>query len=110
MNYTLSEIAAMTGGKILGGDPDTAVTGFFTDSRKARPGLMFVPIRGENLDGHSFIASALENGAAASFTDRPMEPAGPLLLVEDCRAALQMAAQKHRERFCIPIVLSLIHI
>ncbi|MCI9225296.1 MAG: UDP-N-acetylmuramoyl-tripeptide--D-alanyl-D-alanine ligase [Acutalibacter sp.] len=104
MKYTLSEIAAMTGGKILGGDPDTAVTGFFTDSREARPGLMFVPIRGENLDGHSFIAPALEKGAAASFTDRPMEPAGPLLLVEDCRAALQMAAQKHRERFCIPIV------
>lgn len=104
MKLTLFEIAGLAGGRILRGDPGAVVTNFFTDSRCAGPGLMFVPIRGENNDGHDFIGSAFENGAAASFTDHPMEAEGPLVLVEDCRAALQRAAEKYRERFSLPIL------
>lgn len=104
MKLTLSEIAELCGGKIICGDPGTAVTNFFTDSREAKPGLMFVPIRGENNDGHDFIGSALKNGAAASFTDHPIEAPGPLVLVDDCRAALQRTAGKYRERFDLPIL------
>ena len=104
MKLTLSEIAELCGGKIICGDPGTAVTNFFTDSREAKPGLMFVPIKGENNDGHDFIGSALKNGAAASFTDHPIEAPGPLVLVDDCRAALQRTAGKYRERFDIPIL------
>ncbi len=104
MNLTLSEIAGITGGSIINGSPDTAVTNFFTDSREAKPGLMFVPIKGENTDGHDYISSALSGGAAASFTDHPVEAPGPLVLVDDCRAALQRTAEKYRERFDIPIL------
>ncbi len=104
MKLTLFEIAGLAGGRILRGDPGAVVTNFFTDSRCAGPGLMFVPIRGENNDGHDFIGSAFRNGAAASFTDHPMEAEGPLVLVEDCRAALQRAAEKYRERFSLPIL------
>lgn len=104
MKLTLSEIAGMSGGKLLSGDPNTAVTTFFTDSRQASPGAMFVPIRGENVDGHAYIPAALEGGAAASFTDHPVDCSGPLVLVDNCRAALQRTAAAYRERFRIPIV------
>lgn len=106
MKITLSEILQATGGTLLSGSPETEVTQFFTDSRQAVPGAMFVPIHGENVDGHRFIPNALAAGAEASFTDHPVEPCGDkaLVLVEDCRLALQSVAAKYRERFDIPIV------
>lgn len=104
MKLPLSEIVRLSGGTLLCGDPGTVVTTFFTDSRKASAGKMFVPIRGEKNDGHNFIVSAFEGGAAASFTDHPMEAPGPLVLVDDCRDALQQVGTTYRERFDIPIV------
>lgn len=104
MQLTLSEIAEMSGGQLLSGDGSARITDFITDSRQARPGVMFVPIRGENVDGHAYISSALAAGAAASFTDHPLEAGGPLVLVEDCRAALQRVGEAYRERFQTPII------
>ncbi len=109
MKRELGQIVRDTGGRLLGGEETAQITGFCTDSREAKPGLLFVPIRGEQVDGHRFIAAALEGGAAASFVDRAYYEAhpdctGPLLLVGDCRAAMQAAAAAYREEFSIPIV------
>lgn len=103
MKLTLAEIAEITGGKLLSGDPQTEVAHFITNSNDASSGAMFVPIHGENVDSHIYIPSALEGGAS-SFTDHPVEAAGPLVQVEDCRAALQQVAGAYRSRFHIPIV------
>ena len=34
------------------------------DTRKIKKGVWFVPVRGENFDGHDFVAEALQKGAA----------------------------------------------
>ncbi len=105
MRLKLSEIARACGGKAVAGGDDPIVASFATDSRECGPGVMFVPIRGERADGHEYIPTAFKNGAAASFTDHPLEPAaGPLVLVNDCREALQKTAAWYREQFQIPIV------
>ena len=52
MKLKLAEIAEICGGQLLSGGGSALVTGFVTDSRKACPGAMFVPIRGEHVDGH----------------------------------------------------------
>lgn len=105
MRLTINEICTAAGGTLLCGDGDTEVTGFITDSREAAPGMMFVPIRGEHTDGHTYIPSVFEKGGTATFTDHEI-PAGlqPVVLVEDCRIALQRAAAYYRSRFSIPIV------
>lgn len=105
MRLKLSDILKATGGTLLCGDENTAVTSFITDSRQAKAGAMFVPIRGERADGHDYIQSVLESGAAASFADHPV-PTGekPVVLVKDCREALQKAAAWYRDQFSIPIV------
>lgn len=54
MKLTLSQIAEYTGGKLYG-DGTAQINGFFTDSRKAEAGKMFVAIKGENTDGHKYI-------------------------------------------------------
>lgn len=104
MQLTVSQIARMAGGRLLSGNGSAPVTAFFTDSRQAASGAMFVPIRGEKVDGHAYISAALQAGAAASFTDRPLqEMPGPLVLVEDCRAALQRVAEAYRLQFTLPV-------
>lgn len=39
-----------------------------TDTRKLQKGDVYLPLRGENFDGHNFIQKALENGARGYFT------------------------------------------
>ena len=105
MRVKVSDIAAAAEGKLLCGDENTVITSFITDSREAKAGAMFVPIRGERADGHSYIPAVLEGPAAAAFTDHEI-PLGekPLVLVKDCREALQKAAAWYRDQFAIPIV------
>ena len=37
------------------------------DSREAKPGDLFIALKGENVDGHNFVKSAFENGAVLSL-------------------------------------------
>ncbi len=104
MKMTVSEIAELCGGTLVG-NGNAEVTLFYTDSRQTKPGMMFVPIRGENVDGHRFIPQVFSLGAAATFSEVPLEnAAGPVVYVENARAALQAVAEKYRERFSVPII------
>ncbi|HEX7444238.1 MAG TPA: UDP-N-acetylmuramoyl-tripeptide--D-alanyl-D-alanine ligase, partial [Acidimicrobiales bacterium] len=62
MRMRASEIASATQGRLLG--PDVVVDGVGIDSRELAAGALFVPIV-DARDGHDFIASAVERGAAA---------------------------------------------
>jgi UDP-N-acetylmuramoyl-L-alanyl-D-glutamate--2,6-diaminopimelate ligase len=53
------------------GNPD--VTGVEYDSRRVKPGSVFVAMRGETSDGNRFIEQAIRAGAAAVVTDSPAE-------------------------------------
>jgi UDP-N-acetylmuramoyl-tripeptide--D-alanyl-D-alanine ligase len=73
--------------------------GYSIDSRTVNAGELFFAVRGERLDGHDFIAGALERGAVAavvsrarvaSLSDAVLE--APLLIVEDPLQALQALA------------------
>lgn len=69
------------------------------DSRKVRPGSLFVPLRGEQADGHRFLGDAIERGATGLLSrmrppDTPKEVT--VFLVEDTLAALQQAAKRWR--------------
>jgi len=46
-------------------DGELWVTGIAYDSRRVGPGIIFVAIRGQNMDGHQFISNAIDRGAAA---------------------------------------------
>ncbi len=105
MRLKISEIAEAAGGKLLCGDPETVITSFSTDSRAVKPGAMFVPIRGEKTDAHQYIDAVFEAGGSAAFTDHeiPLRDQ-PLVLVSDCRLALQKAAACYRSQFSLPVV------
>ena len=47
------------------GDTNLNINSIEFDSRKVKKGSLFVAIKGKNVDGHSFIDKAIENGASA---------------------------------------------
>ena len=70
------------------GCQDWEVSGCTADTRKLDPGQVFVAVRGGRLDGHSFVARALEHGAAGVVVERPCPEAGRLqVVVPDSRTA-----------------------
>jgi UDP-N-acetylmuramoyl-L-alanyl-D-glutamate--2,6-diaminopimelate ligase len=70
------------------GCQDWEVSGCTADTRKLDPGQVFVAVRGERQDGHSFVARALEHGAAGVVVEEPCPEAGRLqVIVPDSRAA-----------------------
>lgn len=104
LTITAGEIAAAVGGCLYG---EGEVTSVSTDSRQIEENCLFVPLVGERFDGHAYIASALEKGAAgclcAVLPERRLE--GKFYVeVSDTRLALKALAGWYREKFAIPFV------
>ncbi|MGA3371374.1 MAG: UDP-N-acetylmuramoyl-L-alanyl-D-glutamate--2,6-diaminopimelate ligase [Terracidiphilus sp.] len=92
----IAEVAAVGAG---GGSPEL-VTGVEYDSRKARPGAVFVAMKGGSTDGNRYVEKAIAAGALGIITDSPQsfdhllvfEPGLPVLEVEHGRRALAQAS------------------
>lgn len=91
------------------GDSAAPLTGVEYDSRRIKPGSVFVAMRGGSTDGNQFISKAIHAGAAAIITDSAeafdhllvYNPGLPVLRVDHGRRALAQAAAcffKHPER------------
>ncbi|MBQ9980319.1 MAG: UDP-N-acetylmuramoyl-L-alanyl-D-glutamate--2,6-diaminopimelate ligase [Oscillospiraceae bacterium] len=68
------------------------ITGITCDSRKVEEGSIFVAIKGYETDGHRYIASAAEKGAACVICQEEPQTDIPYIIVEDSRKALSLAA------------------
>lgn len=90
----VKEILEATHGQLLSGNMEDDIVGFTQDTRCIQPGNMYIPIIGENRDGHQFIAQAFEKGANAVISSQYVDyPDYNVILVEDTKQALQdMAA------------------
>ncbi|RKN86894.1 UDP-N-acetylmuramoyl-L-alanyl-D-glutamate--2,6-diaminopimelate ligase [Paenibacillus ginsengarvi] len=88
----LEQLASLFIGARISGDPCTVVTGIQTDSRKVRPGDLFLCIPGFVSDGHDFAAKAAEAGAAALVVERDVPGELPKLFVKDARYAMAVIA------------------
>ena len=106
--WTAYEAAAATGGALCarGGDPDVwtaedwSARGVSIDTRSLKPGDIFVALR-DARDGHEFLKSAFEAGAAAALVARAPADApegAPLLVVGDTLQGLRDLAIAARMR------------
>jgi UDP-N-acetylmuramoyl-tripeptide--D-alanyl-D-alanine ligase len=83
------------------------VTAVSTDSRKITEGCLFIPLSGENFDGHSFIDGALDAGAAGVLCAKlptDLRPDKFYIKVDNTRLALKALAGVYRARFHIPVI------
>ncbi len=96
--------------------PDLELSEVVIDSREACPNSLFVALRGEQHDGHDFVADAFARGAIAAIVEREIEaecqvvdaqsplPGTPIrlpvcLMTEDSLKAFQRLAAFWRARF-----------
>ncbi len=76
-----------------------------TDTRKITKDCLFFALKGENFDGNSFAAKALEAGAAFAVIDNPQFKLNErCLLVADVLTTLQQLAAQHRSLLTIPVI------
>ena len=76
-----------------------------TDSRNVVPGALFFALKGENFNGNSYAAAALNDGAAYAVIDEsPLKADNRFILVEDVLSTLQQLARYHRLELGIPII------
>lgn len=93
--WSADELEAITDARPVGAVPHCTGVGF--DSRAVRPGELFVALQGER-DGHDFVQSAFERGAACALVSREVAGAGPQLVVADTLKGLEAMAAYARER------------
>jgi UDP-N-acetylmuramoyl-L-alanyl-D-glutamate--2,6-diaminopimelate ligase len=76
------------------GSLDREFAGITYDSRRVTPGMVFVAIPGAQVDGHDFITTAIDRGAAAIICERNgfSSPRATKIKVSDARDALARAA------------------
>ncbi len=106
---TIREILSAVGGRILGDFEllDMEIPRIETDSRTIRPGSLFVPLIGDQFDGHAYINAALEGGAAACITQRERErylPGKCYIKVDSTARALRDLAVYYKKKFALPVV------
>ena len=106
---TLRQLLEAVNGTLLGDfdDLDAQAVQVSTDSRNITPGCLFIPLEGERFDGHSFINSALEAGAAGCLTAREREsylPGKFHIKVRSTQRALWELARYYKKLFPIPFI------
>ena len=65
MTKSLREILESVKTSSVHGNLDVEICGITSDSRKVAPGMLFVAVRGVNVDGHNYISAAISAGATA---------------------------------------------
>jgi UDP-N-acetylmuramoyl-tripeptide--D-alanyl-D-alanine ligase len=96
VKLTLSDVAQICGGQLLGQNQE--LTSVKTDTRAVLKDALFVAIKGESFDGHSYIGAAIEKGAAGVLTENKTD-VRPLILVDDTRQAYADIAHYFRSQF-----------
>lgn len=90
----LAKLLVGTGIIIPAAGHDLLISGIVADSRQAGPGMLFVAVKGETVDGHDFLAAAVKSGCAAVVVEgKPDDDTScslgvPVLVAEDGRRAV----------------------
>lgn len=96
IGLTLQEIASAVDGRLVLGESaqfgvtaSTRIEGESqTDSREIQAGQIFFAKRGEETDGHLFVAAAIDRGASLVVAEREVDDRVPQIIVEDTVTAL----------------------
>lgn len=95
--WTDKEAQEATGGAAQGGVWQAARVEI--DSRRVRPGDLFVALAGDRFDGHDFIKDAFAKGAVAALVSRASDDLKqPLIVVSDTLKGLQQLGGYARKR------------
>lgn len=106
-NMSLKNIALACEGTYVGAKEfeEKVICGAVIDSRLVEEDYLFIPIKGERVDGHKFIPQVFEKGACCVLSEIDLEnPAGPYIRVASSEDALKKIAAFYRQSLPIKVV------
>ena len=107
-SLTLSQIAQFAGASLSSGDGTAVINKVSTDSRTIKPGELFVALRGENFEGHDFVAASAKAGGTGALVDLKWVGNVPnnfaLLRATDTLQAYQTLAANYRRSLAMKVL------
>ena len=106
-NMTLKNMAQACEGNYIGPKEleEKVICGAVIDSRLVEEDYLFIPIKGERVDGHKFIPQVFAQGACCVLSEIDLEnPAGPYIKVTSSEEALKKIAAFYRQSLDIKVV------
>ena len=108
---TIGEILNATGGSLIRGESERIFHRVSIDSRQMQEGDLFICLKGENFDGHHFLAAAAAAGAGGFVVqnDPGRDLSGvpgekPVIMVADTLKALGEIARFRRKKLNVPVI------
>ena len=90
----------VTGQKLL-----HPILGITTDSRDVKEGDLYIALKGERVDGHSFLASVAKNGSSCALISEPeINLDFQQVQVKDPQETIGQIANAWRRQFNIPVI------
>jgi UDP-N-acetylmuramoyl-tripeptide--D-alanyl-D-alanine ligase len=99
ISLTAQQIADQTQGVVITGNAQARINRVCTDSRAVPRECLFIALKGDNFDGHTFVSQAGEQGARIAIVEDATVSAAPgmtLIRVADARRALGQLARSVR--------------
>ncbi|MFH1837423.1 MAG: UDP-N-acetylmuramoyl-tripeptide--D-alanyl-D-alanine ligase [Candidatus Omnitrophota bacterium] len=102
IKFDIEKMIEITGGRSLKRSSDEMISGFSIDSRTIKAGDIFLAVKGENFDGHSFLEDALDRGASGiiisqDVPDNIKEKARDIIFVGDVLKAIADISREIRK-------------
>ncbi|PCF86060.1 UDP-N-acetylmuramoyl-tripeptide--D-alanyl-D-alanine ligase [Staphylococcus intermedius] len=108
INITLKQLAEWIDCDIDAQHLDVEIKGVTIDSRHIQKGQLFIPFKGENVDGHQYCEQALRDGASATFFQKDSSITaptnGPVIFVENTLTALQQLAKAYLQHVAPTVI------
>ncbi len=103
----IETLAKWAGGNVIAGDPSSLAELICTDSRALKSGDLFLALRGENFDGHTFIPEAAKRGALGVIAEEiPGDLPAEFIVIKvgDTLRALQQIAARYRRSLDLKVI------
>ena len=110
-NIKIEDILSVCNGELLAGERDTIVLDFSKDTRSIKEGDFYIAIKGDSINGNSFVEQALEKGAMGCLIDEEIDSKiiekykdRAIIKVENTISAIQEIAKYKRSLYNIPVI------
>lgn len=108
LNLSISELSHIVGGEISEGNSNNFIHSICTDTRHTVDvaHALFIPLKGDHFNGHTFISSAFQKGIRTFLVSEEVNLPSEctILRVGNTTEAFQKIAAHHRKQFNIPII------
>jgi UDP-N-acetylmuramoyl-tripeptide--D-alanyl-D-alanine ligase len=105
--FTLQQVVDAVAGDSDPAQRNIAIDAVSSDSRRINAGELFVALKGENFDGHDYVAEVIDRGAGAALVSRAYAQQHPhprLVAVTDPLLAMAALAKYWRKQFRMPLI------